>query len=66
VPVVARLVAPIPQVFQVAFQVIEEVLLDRGQELRLVVLDGDDAVAAPGDDRLDDYLLAASPLESSA
>ena len=59
VPLVARLVVPVPEVFQVALQVIEEVRLDRGQELRLVVLDGDDAVAAAGDDLLDDLLLAA-------
>ena len=58
-PVVARLVVPVPEVLQVALQVIEEVRLDRGQELRLVVLDGDHAVAAAGDDLLDDLLLAA-------
>ena len=58
-PLVARLVAPVPEVLQVALQVIEEVRPDRRQELRLVVLDGDDAVAAAGDDLLDDLLLAA-------
>jgi predicted nucleic acid-binding protein len=49
---------PVPEVFQVALEVIEEELLDRGQELRLVVLHGDHAVAAAGDDLLDDLLLA--------
>src|SRR3954454_12363146 len=59
VPVVERLVIAVPQVFQVAFQVIEEIRLDRSPELRLVVLDGDDTVAAAGDDLLDDLLLDA-------
>jgi len=52
-------VVPVPKVLQVPLQVVEEEVLDRGQELRLVVLHGDDAVAAAGDDRLDDLLLAA-------
>src|SRR4051812_14601767 len=43
---------PIAEVFQVAPQVGEGELLDRGRELGLVVLDGDRAVAAAGDDLL--------------
>jgi len=58
VPILTRLVAPIPEFFQVTFQVMKEVRLDRGHELRLVVLDGDDAVPAAGNDLLDDVLLA--------
>jgi hypothetical protein len=43
--------------------VIEEERLDRGQELRLVVHDGDDAVPATCDDLLDDVFLAAHRID---
>jgi hypothetical protein len=59
VPVGARLVVPVPERFQVSLQVIMKIRLDRGQELRLVVLDGDHTVATARDDRLDDLLRAA-------
>ena len=54
-----RLVASMLEVLQVAFQVISKNASDRSPELRLVVLDGDHAVAAAGDDLLDDLFLAA-------
>jgi hypothetical protein len=63
VPVLVRLVGLRLEVFQVALQVIEERFLDRRQQLRLVVLDGDHAVAATGDDRLDDLFLAAHRID---
>lgn len=63
VPVLMRLVGLMLEVFQVAFQVIEEGLLDRRQELRLIVLDGDNAVAATGDDLLDDLFLTAHRID---
>ena len=58
-PIFTGLVAPVPEVLHVAFQVIEEELLDRGGELWLIVLDRNDAVTAAGDDLLDDVFLAA-------
>jgi hypothetical protein len=57
--VVARIVASRLELFQVAFEVIQEERLDGGQEFRLVELDGDDAVAASCVDLRDDVLLAA-------
>lgn len=58
VPIVACLVRAIAEILQIAFQVFVEVCFNGSLEGRLIVLRGNDAVAATVNDLFDNIFLA--------